>query len=493
MNGLRAIVVLLALTLAATLGATAEQAGPPNIVVIMSDDLSVTVLNGALANGWMPNLEATIIDQGTTFANVFTPDSVCCPSRATFLTGQHSHNHGVLTNTLPKGGVTKFRDRSTLATWLKAAGYRTGLVGKYLNGYGLNGNSSPKDDPTYIPPGWDDWQASIGQATMYNFTISDNGVLVTYGSQPSDYQTDVLAARAGAFITESDTGNDAQPFFLLLTPTAPHKEGPTLCQIGRPGGDGIGTVPPAPRHIGIANGLVLPQPPSFNESDVTDKPTWLASNYRLLTSTQVSCLETIYRDQVEAMLAVDDLIGTVVATLQTAGELNDTLIIFTSDNGYLLGEHRLAQKGLPYEGSVKVPLYIRAPGFAPSQTTQALAANIDLAPTIVEFAQATAGLTMDGRSLVPLLQDPAGPLWRTVFLIESTGTAAYPWPTYSGVRDRQYVYIQYVNGQQDLYDLATDPDELVSQHNTPAYNAIKNTMRQQLSNLKTCSGNSCWQ
>lgn len=470
----------------------APQAGPtaPNIVVIMSDDLSLSELNAGISNGWMPNLKTSIIDQGTTFVNSFVADSICCPSRATFLTGQHSHNHHVLTNEYRAGGgVTKLNDVTTLATWLKDVGYRNGIVGKYLNGYGQNVSPSPNDDPTYIAPGWDDWQVLLG-GSMYDWSMNDNGTIVTYGSQPFDYQTDVLAIRAADFIRESDAGNDAQPFFLWLTPFAPHDQAEASCVMNW---GTIGSSLPALRHTGLAATLPLPQGPSFNESNVSDKPTWLRNNFPSLTSAHINCLLTTYRNAIETMMAVDDLIGTVVAELQATGELNDTVLVFTSDNGYLLGEHRLNAKQTAYEEAIRVPLFVRAPGMPGPQTAQQMTVNVDLAPTIVELAQATAGLTLDGGSFVPLLQDPGLSPWRTAFLIEHKKISSSVVPDYSAIRDTQYAYGEYRNGQRELYDLATDPSQRVSQHNNAGYGTIKTALKAKLNALKTCAGSTCWQ
>ena len=206
----------------ALLFAPSESQAHPNIVVVMVDDLSVNEYEKALAKNVWPAIEEYIVDSGTEFTNAFVSTALCCPTRATLLTGQHSHNNNVKDNKLPLGGATKINDALTLPVWLQAAGYRTGLVGKYLNEYGTDGTSSPKDDPTYIPPGWNDWQALTSYA-MYGYTITDNGVTRTYGSAPADYQTDVLKERALDFLAESED-QDAQPFFLLVTPFAPHLE-----------------------------------------------------------------------------------------------------------------------------------------------------------------------------------------------------------------------------------------------------------------------------
>lgn len=390
------------------------QTGPqqPNIVVVMADDLSKRELDVALTKGWMPNLKTHLINRGTTFTQSFVTNSLCCPSRSTFLTGQYSHNHGVLTNRRPTGGVTVFNDDSTLATWLKQVGYRNCFVGKYLNGYGENTvKDDPSDDSTYIPPGWDDWQALVKNSTsQYNYTINDNGILFNYGADPAtppeEYQTDVLAQRSVSFINESEVISDITPFFLFITPAAPHIESNYAIR-------------PAPRHQGSASTIVLAKSPSFNEQDVSDKPTWLQNNFPQLTSSKIEDVQRLYRSKLEAIRAIDDLVGEVVAALAQNGELGNTVLVFTSDNGYLLGQHRLIGKTNAYDGSIRVPLYISAPGFSTGQAVSHFVLNNDLAPTIAEFAGTIPTIPVDGRSLIPLLRNPNLAVWRKRFLIES--------------------------------------------------------------------------
>jgi arylsulfatase A-like enzyme len=253
----------------------------------------------------------------------------------------------------------------------------------------------------------------------------------------------------------------------------------------------LGSSVPALRHVGLAANLPLPQPPSFNEGNLGDKPSWLTNNFPSLTGSHVNCLTANHRNGVEAMMAVDDLIGTVVAALQAAQELNDTLLVFTSDNGFLLGEHRLNAKQNAYEESLRVPLYVRAPGIAGPQVAAQMAVNVDLAPTIVEVAQASAAHTLDGRSFVPVLQNPGLSPWRTAFLVEHKKVSSWPVLDYAAIRDTQYLYVEYKNGQRELYDLAADPFELVSQHNNPAFASIKAGLKQKLTGLKPCVGNAC--
>jgi N-acetylglucosamine-6-sulfatase len=472
----------------------------PNVVVIMVDDLSIGELNVALHQGWMPNLKRHVIDKGTTFTNSFVSNSLCCPSRATFLTGQYPHNHGVLGNVLPQGGVTKFKDNSTIATCLQKAGYRTGHVGKYLNGYGEdNLKNQPSDDPTYIPPGWDDWQATVGGSTyrVYNYIINDNGKLVGYGAAPSHYQTDILARRSVNFINESEQISDAKPFFLTIMPLAPHAEfhlGQYRVNYGFQD-----TIRPAPRHIGTAINIPLPKTPSFNEQDVSDKPAWL-KNIPALLPQHINIFQKVYRDKLESVRAVDDLIGTVVSALLQNRELDNTVILFTSDNGFLFGEHRLRAKMWAYEEAIRVPLFIRAPGFSTPQLVGKFVINNDLAPTIADFAKTTPNIVMDGRSLIPLLKNPNLSSWRKRLLIEYWNTPSLPFiPTYSAVRTSSVdtatpnqLYVEYTGGEREFYDLTSDPNQLQSLHKQGGRRQQQVKILQNwLARLKACKGKSC--
>lgn len=489
----------------------------PNIVVIMVDDLeegsfnllvetNLTIINDLDGDGGllsrlpqeslMPNLKKYLIDQGTSFNNSFTSTALCCPSRATFLTGQYSHNHGVLDNTL----MLNFDDTSTVATWLKGAGYRTGHVGKYLNGYGNNYSaSSPKDDPTYIPPGWDDWQALVGTFTyrVYNYTVNDNGVLVYYGAEPQDYQTDVLALRATEFIDESEGINDAQPFFLAVTSLVPHIEiaGPVMlgCEFSK----WRQTIRPAPRHIGkLPTYITVPMPPSFNEANVSDKPSWF--NSPNMSALDITCLEKQYRDRLEAMFSLDDLIGSIISTLYQNNELANTVIIFTSDNGWFNGEHRLSGKKYGYEESIRVPLVVRAPGFTTPQVSSRYVLNNDLAPTIAQLASATPSLIVDGRSITPLLGNPLFSPWRRRILVESLGNGLKY--KFSGVRTSiddiaitDKIYVSWSDGSKEFYDIMIDPYELASLHADSNYSLQMQMLNTIMLKLQNCAGTVCQQ
>lgn len=484
----------------------------PNVVIVLADDLDTHSLDRMVSLGMMPRLKSAVIDQGTQFANSFVTTSLCCPSRATLLTGLYSHNHRVYTNSRPLGGVQRFDDSSTLALWLRRSGYRTGLVGKYLNNYGANTDSTtPVDDTGYVPPGWSDWQALMDRAIdgmrafqMYNYTINDNGRLVRHGTAATDYQTDVIARRARQFIAESDTINDSQPLFLLVAPTAPHLEQPSPVTPGCVDSVWNNSVRPAPRHIGtLPDSIQLTRPANFNEADLRDKPSWF-EQVPALTATDIGCLKRQYRDRLTSLRALDDLVGGLVDTLKANNEWANTVFVFTSDNGHFHGQHRLADKVLGYEESIRVPLYIRAPGF-PAQVTWRAALNTDLAATVSAFAGITPGLAVDGRSLLPLLRNPFERNWRKRFLVEYLGTVESsrvpPRVPFAAVRttnlsqttppDQFYVEWRDGLGSSEFYDLRTDRYQVSSQHANPAWGSVRNVLAGWLSQLRNCGGGTC--
>lgn len=410
----------------------ADTTTPPNMVVLMLDDLDNATLQSARDLGLMPNFDAALQADGLRFDESFVSDPLCCPSRATFLTGQYPHNHGVLNitynPTTPEGSFAVFDDREAINVWLQRAGYHTGLIGKFLNGYGFN---PPRNCPTcdamrYVPPGWNDWQgmpdygelngsAGIGYAgtyCMYNYSINVNGTLVTYHSATTDYQTDVLAQRAGVFIDHAATLD--QPFFLYLTPLAPHYE---LCLPAPTWADWDVRAPPRYADTLPVSVQLDPFKPSFDEADVSDKPAWFPVHYAPLTSANIDHLNRFYRHRLEALRAVDDMIGLIVQHLVAANRWNDTLLVFTSDNGWLYGEHRVVGKVFAYEESIRVPLLMRGPGIPPG-VRNAMVLNNDLAPTLATLGGATPGLVCDGRDLTPLLTADNPPDWRRRFLIE---------------------------------------------------------------------------
>ena len=462
----------------------------PNIVLIMDDDQSVNLQQ------FLTKTNAALADKGVTFDNAFVNYSLCCPSRSTMLTGQYAHNHGVRGNQLPTGGYSKLAPTlgNTLPVWLQRAGYYTAHIGKFLNGYGT---TSPD---TEVPPGWNEWYGSIDNAdgftggtyTAYGYTLNENGRVVHYGTtpdavDPATYQTDVYSQKAADFIRRRAPSR--KPFYLSVAPRDPHGEAASCnCAGDNPRA--------APRYQGRFAGLTAPRDPSFNEANVSDKP----SNIRdlaPLTPTQIGNVDARYRARAEAVLGVDDLVQNVVSTLKSTGELKNTVLMFTSDNGFFHGEHRVPQgKVRIYEPSIRVPLLIRAPGMPKGVHRRQPVGNVDLAPTILDFAKAKAGRKEDGMSLVPIMQGKRDFPGRamdleTYFTPDATEDPEDPPLNYQGVRTDRYLYANYGTAEQELYDLRTDPFELQNQAGNPIYAQVQSALQRLLSAEASCAGKTC--
>ena len=456
---------------AAALSGSADQARSaspakrPNVVVLMTDDQTVEEMRV------MPNVQSLIGAQGVTFDNSFVSYSLCCPSRSTFLTGQYAHNHGVWGNAPPTGGYYKLDSTNTLPVWLQRAGYQTIHLGKYLNGYGTR-------NPREIPPGWGEWQGTPDPSTYryLNYTFNENGKLVTYGNRADLYKTDVEARKAVDIIGRQAI--DPRPFFLWVAFLAPHSGQP------RDPDDpaNLATPSPAQRHRNVFANQALPMPPSFNEADVSDKPAGIR-NRRLLTTARINAIRESYQQRAESLLAVDEAVAQIVNKLAAIGELDNTYIIFTSDNGFFHGEHRVAAgKVLLYEPSIRVPLIIRGPGIPAGQHRRQFVENIDLAPTITQVTGAQPGRVMDGRSLVRFAKDSLYYSGRDL-LLET--------PTYAAIRTPNWLYAEHVSGERELYNLARDRDELTSLHADLRYTTTKNQLAMRLGRLRTCAGAVC--
>ena len=462
---------------AATATNTTRAAAPPdrpNIVVLMTDDQTLESLRV------MSKTRALIGARGTTFTNAFVSFSLCCPSRATFLTGQYAHNHGVMGNTPPDGGYAKLDGTKTLPVWLQRAGYSTTHVGKYLNGYGTK-------VPTEIPPGWSEWHASVDPSTyrFYEYTLNENGGLVNYGKDAASYSTDVYSRIAGDVIRRR--APEAAPFFLSVAFLAPHAGGPSTAD--DPKGVGIATPDPAPRHRNLFKSEQLPAPPSFNEADMADKPASMRGR-KSLTNKQIAGIRENYRQRLESLLAVDEAVESITTTLSQTGELERTLIVFTSDNGYFHGEHRVPQgKILPYEPSIRVPLLMAGPSVPVGRNVDQHVANIDLAPTLVAAARAIPDRVMDGRSLWPLLSDDNIEWGRDILIERGPGSAA---ARFSAIRSQAWLYAEYGNGDRELYDLRNDPYQVSSLHASAAHAPLIAALGERLKRLQTCAGPSCY-
>jgi arylsulfatase A-like enzyme len=451
-----------------------EAAGTPrpNVIVVMTDDQRATDLEP------MRQVRQKIAGEGATFGNFYATFPLCCPSRATFLTGQYSHNHGVFDNESPYGYEAFRNEPRTLPIAMDAAGYKTGYIGKYLNGYGKDGTERE------IPDGWDDWQG-ITEGGAFDYSLNENGTVVRYGDpqepdQAADYQTDVFAQKAAGFVR--DNAPRGAPFFLTVAPQAPHAatEDP---------------VQPAPRHEGDFAGEPFPQPPSFNEVKVNDKPSFVRDT-PLLTPDQERGMKEKYRARLEALLAVDEAVGKIITTLKSKGELANTLIVFTSDNGWMLGEHRLIKKERLYEESAQVPLMMRGPGIPRDVRRGQITGNIDLAPTILDAANAEHPRPTDGRSLIPLAKNPDTGALRSILIETDLNPALASEST--AIRTPSHLYAEHggADPERELYNLNVDPFQLKSRHTggpfeTSGSPQIENGLRQDLHVLEDCAGDSC--
>lgn len=426
----------------------------------------------------MPRFRATMVDKGLSFKNAFATTPLCGPSRANILAGQFSHNTGVIANVGDDAGYPGWRargyDANNIGPWLKTAGYKTGIFGKYQNDY-------PTGAPavTFVPSGWDDWRVVMSDRAASNdeYTMNENGVLKEYAASSGGYQTDVLLDRVQAFLRAAET-NDAQPFFAFLSLNAPHT--PTT---------------PASRHLSAFPGATASRAGAFNEADISDKPRWLQDQSPLLTSGQISDIDSDYRGALQALLSVEEAVDAIFSTLDQLGETSNTYVFFTSDNGLHRGEHRLrGGKNTPYEESIRMPFYVRGPGVPAGRSVDYLVGLVDLTPTFMTLANAVSPASVDGTSIVPLLNatPPAISTWRQDILIEHPGGAGAPIsvPSYYGVRTLTETYVEYGNGEAEYYDLKTDPSQLLNLYRqTPATTLSKLSAR--VAALKVCRGTTC--
>jgi N-acetylglucosamine-6-sulfatase len=419
-------------------GTTAERDPRWNFVVIVTDDQSSDSLPHEPPV--MPYLQAATgdpDDHWIVFRNGFVNAPICCPSRATMLTGLFPHHHGVLTN----DHGTVLEESSTIAAWLQAAGYHTGLVGKYLNQY-------PFDRPPFIPQGWDRWWAKEhGPVTdlYYGYTLIQQGVAVRYGSADADYSTDVFAEKAVEFVRQAPV---ERPFFLWFAPTAPH--------------------PPwvsAPRHQGAYEEMLLASPPSIGEVDVSTKPAWVQALPTLGPDARAG-LRQAHRRSFETLLAVDEGVRAIIDALEARGDLDHTVIVYVSDNGFAFGEHRWFKKMCPYQECVQVPFLIRYP-LGPRRVEDLPVSTVDLAPTLAELAGIEPPGELDGTSLASLIaQNHHAAMSGTVF---SEWIGDEKVPGWWQVRTETYTYIELATGERELYDLANDPYQLTNVVDRPEY------------------------
>ena len=442
----------------------------PNILLVLTDDQDV----GSVSK--MTHLQSEIVDRGTTFSRSFVTTALCCPSRTSILRGQYAHNHKVWTNHYPDGGFKRFKElgheSSTVATWLDKVGYHTGYIGKYLNEYG-----SYDKPTTHIPPGWDRWIGYEGgahdQSVNGAFKVNDQGNTVRIDAN-IEQDTDYFARKAEDYIRNRKVG---KPWFLVVATNAPHE--PALT---------------SERNNGTFAGSTMPTTPAFNEADISDKasiwqdnpqlPDECPSDYRGESDLQCTAeVEEVWRDRMESLMDVDDMVDRLITVLRDKNFMQNTYIVFTSDNGFALYSNRIFSKGAPYELPQRVPLIIRGPGVPRGYVDDRLAANIDLAPTFARWAGARTPGFVDGRSFVPILGNPDA-RWRTRLLFEHRLSNHY----YRALRtSANQVYIDYpLTGETEFYDLTRDPYQLDGKAEEP-----RPQLRTQLRELADCAGARC--
>jgi N-acetylglucosamine-6-sulfatase len=498
-----------ALALASTSGEPAAAGAParPNIVLITTDDQTAASMRV------MDRTRRLLGDAGTEFQRFYASFPLCCPARATYLTGQYAHNHGVIDNLARfGGGYPAMRDPAkVLPVFLQQAGYDTALIGKFLHDY----RSLER------PPGWDVFNSLLdGSFTRYyGYEMTDSlGGSVAFGDSDADYVTDTLTQRFALPYIQSRAGNPS-PFFLHLSYTAPHwgtgrnDDAGRRCVSPQPFRFETARPKPAPRHAHAFENARLPQPPSFNEKDIGDKPR--EAREPRFGAADRRGLARRYRCELATLLAVDEGVEQVNQALADAGFGTNTLVLFTSDNGYMGGEHRLlGGKVQPYEEAVRVPLLMRGPGVPAGKRIQAPAANVDLVPTILDFAQAAAGRRIDGVSLRSYLSGK-GMGARAVILeakrpakqTASGDAAARSW---LGVHTRRYTYVEHYRGTaptpeagyglpigagertaRELYDNRLDPYQLESQQRGSRYGATRRALARLVRRMRGCAGDAC--
>jgi arylsulfatase A-like enzyme len=473
----------------------------PNVVFVLTDDLAWNLVR------FMPHVLA-MERHGETFANYFVTDSLCCPSRASILTGRFPHDTLVTSNSPPWGGDAVFQARGeelhTFATALRRVGYRTALMGKYLNGYQPRGEAEagPVGDGVGplagrvgaaagegfgkpgVPPGWSEWDVAGNGYPEYGYTLNSDGRPVDYGFAPQEYLTEVLARKGLAFIASAARRHN--PFLLEIATFAPHS--PFV---------------PAPRDLSAFPGLKAPRTPAFDAATV-GAPAWL-SHFTPLQPAQVELIDRQFRQRAQAVQSVDRMIGAIESELAARGLARDTYIVFSSDNGLHMGEHRLMPgKQTPYDTDIRVPLIVTGPGVPAGRSVGALAENTDLCPTFERLAGAPVGADVDGHSLTALLHGRPVHNWRREILVEHHGPdisaddpdlptsgAGNP-SSYEALRTAASLYVEYVTGELEYYDLRRDPFEL---HNL-AFHLSPARLRQlhrTLLRMELCRGaRSCW-
>jgi arylsulfatase A-like enzyme len=481
-TALVAIVSALSLVACGPVGGPTTNAGPagaPNIVFVLTDDLAWNLVQ------YMPQVQKLQAD-GMTFTNYTVADSLCCPSRSSIFTGDFPHDTGVFTNGGSDGGFAVFHSRNdeahTYATSLQSQQYATAMMGKYLNGY-LPPNTEGGATP-YVPPGWSEWDVAGNGYPEYDYDLNENHVVRHYGNTPAEYLTDVLAGKGVAFIQHSAAAHT--PFVMELATFAPHSP-----------------FTPAKQDLDAFPGMTAPRTASYDTTPA-NAPAWLAGNAPL-TKNEQNTIDTDFRKRAQAVQAVDRMIGNLRTVLVAAGIAQNTYIVFSSDNGFHMGDFRLTPgKQTAFDTDIRVPLIVAGPGIHPGSINADIVQNIDLAPTFQALAGVTPAANVDGASLVPLLRGEDASAWRTGALVEHHGPTTAPDDpdvqtkrsgsptTYEALRTAKYTYVEYATGETEYYDLVADPFELNNITATlPA--ARKAALHTAMAQLEACHGHTaCW-
>ena len=457
-----------------TPGTTYEPGARPNIVFISADDMTLDEMR------YLPRVRRLLGEQGVTFSEFTAPQPLCCPSRAQLLTGQYAQNNGVRTNSGPFGGYDQLKPETALPVWLQEVGYNTAMVGKYLNGYkGADAKAGGNE------VGWDHWDPTIKQIYQYEgYTQHNDGDRV----RPRAYHTDYVARRSASFIEELAADEDT-PFFVWTSFVGPHGRCPVRAEAG-----GC-RFPPvvARRHRSLHPDLVARSraKPSFNERNISDKPGFLRRRGMI----PAKRIDSLQRARAGALASVDEGVEEIVRALRTSGASSNTLVVFTSDNGYLMGEHRYQGKILGYDEAVRVPLLMAGLDLPRGVQDAQTGAMIDLAPTFAELAGATPLVEVDGLPLHVRTGPGAAALDDRTLLIQAGTANLRKFPTgwwFRGVRTPRYTYVRYDrDGFVELYDRDRDPYELHNLADDPRYLRVRFEMAKRTFLLSDCLGELC--
>ena len=494
----------------ATSGAV-QHTEKPNVVVIMSDDMRDDEMSGP----WMDQTRRWIEDSGVRFQNSFAPLPLCAPARASFLTGQYPHNHGVWSHSSPYG-FSVFQDDQTLPVWLKRGGYHTFMLGKYINGYTKKSMPAPGGGPSqrYVPPGWSDWRASMDSNGTYNYSqthLVNNGRIQSLAGR---YQTNAYGRIASNKVRERAKGD--KPYFMHLSFTAPHhgkpKEKDDPDEVRDVTGDKYRIKTPArPKKVrGRWDDDIPVAPGAGGESDMSDKPEFMQM-LPGLTADEKEGVRDLARQRAESLKLLDKAVARVMRTLKAQNELDNTYVMFTSDNGYFLGEHRMRQgKTLPYEPSLRTPTTVRGPGIPAGQTRHDPFLSIDFAPTILQMGGLSTDRqpAIDGQSMLDVAQQ-GDKGWSRPVLTES-GPATVPTlmdldgntfgddpneeskrSRVRGIRTPEYLYTETSGREPELYDLLRDPGEVTNIVNDARTGASRDELKQVLDDMQSCIGKEC--